>query len=216
MKQDESRQNEFLQRRLDARRQRRKALQEELKEVDKKIRDNEIVKEQEQEQALKEIQVSTDKELTEIKEEEEAKIQELDDKYEQMKQDKLQHFQDRLRDAKNEKSFQDILGEYQKAQQNVEHELKKSKDKQRDKILAEIKARRAQAKAKAQLLKNEKFDQIEQNAQTRVAEDQKSKELLMENLKQEENEASINGINNQIDQNSVLMEEMEKKRRDEE
>jgi hypothetical protein len=49
MRDDENRQNELLQRRLDARRARRKALQEELKEVDQKIRNNEAVKEQEQE-----------------------------------------------------------------------------------------------------------------------------------------------------------------------
>ena len=120
MRKDENRQNEFLQRRLDARRQRRKALQDELKEVDKKIRENETVKEQEQEQVLQEIQAETEKELVDIKQEEEAKLQELDDKFEMMKQDKLQNFQDRLKDARGDKNFQEILGEYQKAQQSAE------------------------------------------------------------------------------------------------
>jgi len=60
MKDDQTRQNELLQRRLDARRGRRKALQDELKEVDQKIRDNELEKEKEQEVVLHQIQEETD------------------------------------------------------------------------------------------------------------------------------------------------------------
>ena len=43
-------------------------------------------------------------------------MKDLDDEYEQIKNDKLISFQDRLKNAGNDKNFQEILQEYQKAQ----------------------------------------------------------------------------------------------------
>jgi len=56
MKQDESRQNELLARRLDARRQKRKKLAEKLDEVESKLRNNENEKQQKMDEVVLEIQ----------------------------------------------------------------------------------------------------------------------------------------------------------------
>lgn len=79
MRAEEGRQNEFLQRRLDARRQRRKAMQDELAEVEKKIRENEQVKAEEQDKVLVEIQEQTEKEMEDLKKEEEEGLQQIEE-----------------------------------------------------------------------------------------------------------------------------------------
>ena len=84
-------------------------------------------------------------------------------------------------------------------------------------LLAKLNARRAQAKAAAQLKKNEEFAKIEEQSKERIAQDQKAKDMLMENLRQEESQDTVDyGINTEAEQNTALMKEMEDKRRDEE
>jgi uncharacterized protein (DUF342 family) len=115
MRADENRQHELLQRRLDARRNRRKAIQDELKQVDQKIRDNEIEKEKEQEIVLQKIQEEADIELKQLKEDEEAQLNALDEEFEDKKNERLISFQEKLKNARNDANFQQVLGEYQQA-----------------------------------------------------------------------------------------------------
>lgn len=171
-------------------------------------------KEEEQEVLLQEIQEDTDKKLKAIKEEEESKLAELDDEFEQIKQEKLISFQDKLKNARNDANFQQILGDYQKAQQQVDQDLKKQKDKQREKLLAQLQARKSQAKLAAQKRKENEFQSLDEKYKQIGEQDTKNKELLMENLRQEENEDAL-GLQD-VENNGQLMDEMEAKRRDEE
>jgi predicted nuclease with TOPRIM domain len=64
--------------------------------------------------------------------------------------------------------------------------------------------------------KNQEFAKIEEDSNARVADEIKNKEALMDNLKQEEHiDESTENFEN-IDNDNLLMDEMEKKRREEE
>ena len=90
--------------------------------------------------------------------------------------------------------------------------------KQNSKLENELKARRARRKNQAQLKRTEKFNDIEQEAAQKVAEDQADRDKLKENLRavDEDEGGYASKLNEQVNADEVLMDEMEQKRRDEE
>ena len=64
--------------------------------------------------------------------------------------------------------------------------------------------------------KNQEFAKIEEDSNARVADEIKNKEALMDNLKQEEHIDETTENFENIDNDNLLMDEMEKKRREEE
>ena len=71
MKQDETRQNELLARKLDARRQKRKKIIEKLEDVEKNIQGIESVKQQQMDAVVAEIQKELKEDLAQYEAEEE-------------------------------------------------------------------------------------------------------------------------------------------------
>ena len=130
----------------------------------------------------------------------------------------MAEFQDKIKNARSDKGFQDTLEEYQQAQRDVEKQLQKDFSKQSAKLENELKARRARRKNQAQLKKKEEFNRIEQEQAEKAAKDVEDRDKLKENLRAVEDDE--NGfaakLSNEINSNELLMDEMEQKRRDEE
>ena len=80
-----------------------------------------------------------------------------------------------------------------------------------------MKARRARLKAQAQLKRQQKVEEIESKANEEVADELMNKAKILENLKStEEEEQLVLKLENEIHMDGMLIDEMEKKRRDEE
>merc|ERR1740117_396919 len=82
-------------------------------------------------------------------------------KYETIKHDRLADYQDRLHNAGGSKDFQNILDEYQLAQIQVDKELKRQIDKENDRLDRDLKARKAKAKAQAEIRRNQRLKELE-------------------------------------------------------
>lgn len=111
-----------------------------------------------------------------------------------------------------------MLEDYQNAQKDVEKQLSKEFSKQNSKLENELKARRARRKNQAQLKKTEKFNEIEAEAASKVAQDLEDRDKLKENLRAAEDDEGgyASRLSAQVNNNVMLIDEMEKKRRDEE
>lgn len=111
-----------------------------------------------------------------------------------------------------------MLEDYQNAQKEVEKQLSKEHAKQSSKLENELKARRARRKNQAQLKKTEKFNEIEAEAATKVAQDLEDRDKLKENLRaaDEDEGGYASKLSHQVNNNVLLIDEMEQKRRDEE
>ena len=150
--------------------------------------------------------------------EEDLQREELKQKFELEKRDKLADFEERLRLAKGDSNFQQVLEEYQEAQRNIEKKLKKDFDKQNKKLEDQLKARRARRKNQAQLKKAEMFNEIEKQAEEEAALDAQNHEKLKQNLKAADADEGgyATYIATEVNTNELLIDEMEQKRRDEE
>ena len=125
MKDDLERSNETIQRRLAARRNRRKKMEEKLQVVEEGLQEDEQKVQQEQDQIVEEIAAELNQELKVLDQEHVDLKGELDQVYVMKKQDMLEDFNERLKDAKDNKNFKDVLAEYQKKQMDVDKELQK-------------------------------------------------------------------------------------------
>lgn len=66
-----------------------------------------------------------------------------------------------MHNAGGSKDFQNILDEYQLAQIQVDKELKRQIDKENDRLDRDLKARKAKAKAQAEIRRNQRFKELE-------------------------------------------------------
>jgi len=112
MRQDEARQNELLARRLDARRAHRKKLSEKLEHVEEKLRDNETQKQREMDVIVQQIQQELKEDLATYEAEDEMQREELKQQFELQKREKLSEFQDKLKNARGDTNFQQVLEDY--------------------------------------------------------------------------------------------------------
>jgi len=127
------------------------------------------------------------------------------------KNEKLAEFQDKLKNARSDKNFQNVLEDFQNAQKEVEKQIQKDFAKQNVKLENELKARRARRKNQAQLKKTEKFSEIEDSAAAKVAKDEEDRDKLKENLRAvDEDEGGYGAkLNAQVNSDVALMDEME-------
>ena len=75
-----------------------------------------------------------------------------------------------------------MLQEYQDAKKDIDKALAKDFTKENAKLEQELAVRRARRKNKAQLLKAEKFNEIEQAVAEKEAKDELDRDKLKENL----------------------------------
>jgi len=108
----------------------------------------------------------------------------LDQRFKLEKQERLSEYQDRLENARGGKSFQKILEEFQEAQLLVDKELEKQRSKEEEKLKRDIGARRAKAKANAELKRTDMLGQVDKE----VGNDQlqNGKLMIEEVLRQKE------------------------------
>jgi len=144
----------MLKRNLEQRRLRRKKLNEKMVEVDVQIQKNDYEVADKKEAIVIEIQEEYNAEIVNLEREDNQLKQDLSKKFDQMKLDKLADYQDRLKNAGGTKDFQNILDEFQRAQLIVDKELQRQRDKETDKLDRDLKARKAKAKASAEIKRN--------------------------------------------------------------
>lgn len=218
---DKDRQNDMLKRQLEQRRLRRRKLNEKLVEVDEQLHKKEYEEADDKNKVVKELQEELKVEIEELEVENETAKQNVVKKYETIKTEKLADYQDRLRNAGGSKDFQNILDQYQYAQLQVDKELRRQIEKENDRLERELKARKAKAKAAAEIRRNEKFKQLEQEQAelNNVEIDGKNKieeALSTTDRKDEILNVFSNQLKSKINDGNQLITEMEKKRRDEE
>jgi hypothetical protein len=107
------------------------------------------------------MQEELKQEMEELDDEDKTARQNLTKKFETIKTDKLADYQDKLRNAGGTKDFQNILDQYQLAQLQVDRELERQIKKENDKLDRDLKARKAKAKAQAEIRRNQKFKELE-------------------------------------------------------
>lgn len=158
---DKDRQQEMLKRQLEQRRLRRRKLNEKLVEVDETLHKKEYEEVDEKNKVVKELQAELMVEMEQLDTEDVSNKQNVAKKYETIKHDRLADYQDRLHNAGGSKDFQNILDEYQLAQIQVDKELKRQIDKENDRLDRDLKARKAKAKAQAEIRRNQRFKELE-------------------------------------------------------
>jgi hypothetical protein len=158
---DKDRQNDMLRRQLEQRRLRRRKLNEKLVEVDEQLHKKEYEEVDEKNKVVQEMQEELKQEMEELDDEDKTARQNLTKKFETIKTDKLADYQDKLRNAGGTKDFQNILDQYQLAQLQVDRELERQIKKENDKLDRDLKARKAKAKAQAEIRRNQKFKELE-------------------------------------------------------
>lgn len=135
--------------------------------------------------------------------------------------DKLAEYQDRLRNAKGNKNFQNILLEFQAAQLKVEEELAKQKAKEQDRLDRDFKARKAKLKSQAEIKRSQAFKNLEEEQGAKMGEKASNKAKIEEALNLDEDRDAIaaqfkNMLDKNLHETQILADEMERKRRDEE
>ncbi|CDW74865.1 cast multi-domain protein [Stylonychia lemnae] len=175
---DEAYQQDLLRRKLEERKNRRKKLQDKLQDQEKILhKKNEEFKQQQEEveSHCQDLNIQLD---AEIAQERIQKKLALDDDIERAKIDKLQNFEDLLKESKNQKDFSNILDQYQDARKKVESELEKEKQKQEQDLDKALKNRRGMRRAQLEKEKAEKLKEIQRDMEVQTENDRKKIEEL--------------------------------------
>ena len=161
LQRDEQDQDDILKRKLAERANRRKKLQDKLKEQEKVIESKQGTlneKRTEVESHAQDLLNKLEDDLNKEKKEGELAI---NDHIEALKQEKLASFEDKLREARDGKDFGKVLEGYQAASKRVDGELEKEAAKQKADLEKALKNRRGQKRAQIEKDKNEQIKALQ-------------------------------------------------------
>lgn len=96
-------------------------------------------------------------ELDELLQEENAAKEQIEENLKIDKLNRLAEFEDKLKASGSQKEFNKVLGEYQKAQLEVDQELVKQRQKELERLDRDMKARRAAVRARAKVKRDKAF-----------------------------------------------------------
>lgn len=128
-------------------------------------------------------------ELNDIQADEAQQRQQIEDNLRIDKINRLAEYEERLKSTGSQKEFNKVLGEYQKAQLDVDKELDKQRQKEQERLDRDIKARRAAARAKAKARKDKEFAEIEQQQKEKIADELREQIDIKNALVNEDSEA---------------------------
>lgn len=200
---------------------RRRKLNDKLVEVDEQLHQNEYQQADLKTVVVKELQEELKQEIEALEQENVLSHEKVTKKYETIKADKLADYQDRLRNAGGSKDFQNILAQYQDAQITVDKELKRQIEKENDRLDRDLKARKAKAKAQAEIRRNQRFKELEIEQTQKMNDNIDGKAKIEEALSTNERKDQIMNVftlrlKSQVNEGNLLVTEMERKRREEE
>ena len=200
---------------------RRRKLNDKLVEVDEQLHQNEYQQADLKTVVVKELQEELKQEIEALEQENVLSHEKVTKKYETIKADKLADYQDRLRNAGGSKDFQNILAQYWDAQITVDKELKRQIEKENDRLDRDLKARKAKAKAQAEIRRNQRFKELEIEQTQKMNDNIDGKAKIEEALSTNERKDQIMNVftlrlKSQVNEGNLLVTEMERKRREEE
>ena len=110
----------------------------------------------------------------------------MEEELERVKIEKLQHYEDLLKESKNSKDFGAVLDQYQQASKRVEAELEKERIKQEAELEKALKLKRGQRKAQLDKDKSEQLKDINKHYEEETEKQRKEAQELRNMLALEE------------------------------
>lgn len=148
---DKTRQNDIMDLKLNQRKNRRKFLQDQLVDVNRKISEKEKEAVVEKDRINTKFSREFEGKVASIEEEQQAERENLNERQKLQKQERLSDYQDKLQNSKGGKNLQKVLHEYQKAQIDVDKDLEKIRRKDEDRLNRDFQTRKAKIRSAVEL-----------------------------------------------------------------